>query len=284
MRIAVLADIHSNLAALEAVIADIDTWNPHAVAVAGDIINRGPRPRECLDLILGRQQRDGWRVIRGNHERYLIEAIQQPAILSGIDASVRISVLWGVARLGGIDQLVGLPECESITGPDSSLVRIVHASMRHDRDNIFESTSDTELRKQIDAYAAVFCCGHTHWPVRRRVDSTLVVNVGSVGLPFDGDPRAAYARLNWDAGRWDANIMRVAYDRDRARADFEATGFLDACGATARIIQAELDDARGHIADWLTSYDARVRRGDLSAEESARQYLNDIASRSYSRG
>ncbi len=273
MKIAVLADIHSNVVGLEAVVAEIDAWKPDAVAVAGDIVNRGPRPRECLDIILNRQRRDGWRVIRGNHERYLIDATQRSTALSGLEGDVQVSVLWTIERLGGIAEFASLPEQEQIYAPDGSLVRIVHASMRHDRDNVLESTSDVELREQIDSQAAAFCCGHSHWPVLRRIDSTLVVNVGSAGLPFDGDWRVSYAQLQWDAGRWDAQIVRVEYDRARARNDFVATGFLADCGATAHIIQAELDDARGHMASWLTAYDQCVQLGELSAEESVQHYL-----------
>ncbi len=65
MKVAVLADIHANLAAFTAVIADIERWQPDAVIIAGDIINRGPLPRPCLELALRMRTERGWYVLRG---------------------------------------------------------------------------------------------------------------------------------------------------------------------------------------------------------------------------
>ena len=72
MKIAILADIHSNLPALQAVVSHIEQWKPDEVMVAGDIVNRGPRPLECLEVIREKQRTDGWLVVRGNHEDYVI--------------------------------------------------------------------------------------------------------------------------------------------------------------------------------------------------------------------
>ena len=73
MRIAVLSDIHGNLPALRTVIADIDAWSPDLVVVGGDIVNRGPRSGECLDVLVERQWADGWRLLRGNHEDFVLD-------------------------------------------------------------------------------------------------------------------------------------------------------------------------------------------------------------------
>jgi predicted phosphodiesterase len=275
MKIAVLADIHSNVVALETVIADIDAWRPDYVAVAGDIINRGPRPRECVERILERQQRDGWLVIRGNHERYMLEALGDPAPTTGIHAEIRASVYWMIERMGGVAWIHALEEHTGVIGPDGKIVRIMHASARHDRDNILPRMSDAELREKIDPTASVFCVGHTHEAFVRQLGTTMLVNVGSAGLPFDYDARAAYARLEWDSGMWHAQIVRVPYDLGRARRDFTTTGFLADCGATARVILAELMDARGYIADWITKYQHRVEAGELTVSESAQRLLAD---------
>ena len=72
VKIAVLADIHANLAALEAVSEHIEHWQPDSIAIAGDIVNRGPRPRECWGFVQERMAQDGWLVLRGNHEGYVI--------------------------------------------------------------------------------------------------------------------------------------------------------------------------------------------------------------------
>src|SRR3954464_7315918 len=77
-RLAVLSDIHGNFAALQAVADHIDQWKPDAVVVAGDIVNRGPRSRDCLTFVLERAARAGWQIIRGNHEEYVLSIALDP--------------------------------------------------------------------------------------------------------------------------------------------------------------------------------------------------------------
>ena len=73
MKIAALSDIHGNLPALEIVTTNIEQWQPDFVIVGGDIINRGPLSRDCLEWTLAREGRDGWQLVRGNHEDYVLE-------------------------------------------------------------------------------------------------------------------------------------------------------------------------------------------------------------------
>lgn len=273
MKIAIIADIHANLSALEEVEQAVDTWGPDVVAVAGDTVNRGPRPRECLERVLRRARHDGWLVIRGNHEGYVINVARDPSGRPGVNGAIRESVRWTARQLGGIAELMLMPAHRSISGPDGGEVRVVHASMRHDRDNILVNSPDEELRRQIAPAPPVFCCGHTHRAFVRTIDATLVVNAGSVGLPFDGDPRAGYAQLEWRRDGWHATIVRVPYDRERARRDIMTSGMVESEPASAAIIAAELEDARPYMAKWVGQYDERVIAGELSAYESAVRYL-----------
>ncbi|GAB4163912.1 MAG: metallophosphoesterase family protein [Roseiflexaceae bacterium] len=271
MKIALLADIHAGFVALEAIVADLDQWRPDLVFVAGDIVNRGPRSRDCLDLVLDRVANAGWQAIRGNHERYLINVAKHPRPYDGLEEAIRQTVRWSLHDLGEIERIAALPTELSYRLEDGEL-RVLHASMRHDRDNITEQLSDAELRERIAPAPRIFGCGHTHRPVVRMVDQTLVVNAGSVGLPFDGDPRASYARITRHQGVWQAEIQRIAYDRVRARRDIEQSGLLDQ-GAAAQIILAEFDDARPYMASWMKHFHLAVVRGDLSAEESVELHL-----------
>ena len=72
MKLAVIADIHANLAALETVVDHLTAWRPDAVVVAGDVLNRGPRPLECLRFVQERARSEGWLTLLGNHEEYVI--------------------------------------------------------------------------------------------------------------------------------------------------------------------------------------------------------------------
>ena len=105
----------------------------------------------------------------------------------------------------------------------------------------------------------------------RTIDETLVVNVGSVGLPFDGDPRVSYARLTWQHDHWDAEIVRLDYDRAQADRDFDETGFSDQIGPLARLIRVELAQARSQLGEWSRDYEAAVVAGQMSMAESVKR-------------
>jgi predicted phosphodiesterase len=276
-KLAVLADIHGNFAALQAVADHIDRWKPDAVVVAGDIVNRGPRSRECLCFVLARAADSGWQVIRGNHEEYVMRVARDPSPTPGLDGAVRENVGWTARQLGDqVSLLDGLPVQISLRAVDGGEARVVHASMRHNRDNILLDTPDEVVREQIAPAPPLICVGHTHRPLVRSIDATLVVNAGSVGLPFDGDARACYAQLTWRNG-WQATIARVAYDRDQAEHDYAATGFMRDSGAIAELIYDEFRTARPRLFRWMERYKDAVLAGTLTPAESVREYLALIA-------
>ena len=274
MKIAVLGDIHGNFAALEAVAADVARWQPDITVVTGDIINRGPCSPACLAFVLERRERDGWRVLRGNHEDYVLDVARDPSSRPGLEGAVRENVRWTVRQLGpALWVTAEMPEVVRLEGPDGGEVRVVHASMRGNRDNILTETPDATLREQIAPAPAVFCCGHTHRPLIRSVDGTLVVNAGAVGLPFDGDVRACYARLQWGDGRWCAALQRVSYDRLRTARDYHASGFLTDSGPIAPLLYDEFCTARPRLFRFIERYREPVLAGALTVEEAVWDYL-----------
>jgi putative phosphoesterase len=277
MRLAVLADIHGNLAALEAVADHIARWRPDAVAVAGDIVNRGPRSLGCLRFVQGRAADSGWRVIRGNHEDYVIDVAHHPQLQPpGLEGAVRANVRWTRQQLGAaVADLEALPERLSLRAPDGGEVRVVHASMRHNRDNILLDTPDELLRQQIAPAPPLIVVGHTHRPLIRRVDDTLVVNVGSVGMPFDGDVRACYAQLTWRGG-WQARIVRVPYNRERTARDFIESGYLQESGPIAALVYDEFRTALPRLFRFVERYRAPVLEGALTPGEAVRAYLAEV--------
>lgn len=275
MKIAVLADIHANLAALQAVSNDLEAWRPDHVIVAGDTVNRGPRPVECLHFVQGRALTSGWLILRGNHEDYIINHARPDSPRRGPAFEAQLSSYWTYQQLhGDVSALAALPFSHRLTAPDNCWATITHASMRSNRDGIHPHTSDEELYQKIEPGAALFCVGHTHLPLIRRLNGTLVVNAGAVGLPFDGDRRASYARLEWQDEGWSAEIIRLPYDYDRAEDDFFASGFMTGSGALAPLILDEFRHARSHLYQWAQRYQARVLAGEISMEHSAREYMD----------
>jgi diadenosine tetraphosphatase ApaH/serine/threonine PP2A family protein phosphatase len=110
----------------------------------------------------------------------------------------------------------------------------------------------------------------------RRFGATLVVNVGSVGSPFDRDPRTSYGRLTYRGGGWKAEIRRLDYDRERAERDFADSGFIEVGGPLVRLMQAELAQSRGHMGPWTARYQRAVLERHITVAEAVEEYLASL--------
>jgi hypothetical protein len=99
--------------------------------------------------------------------------------------------------------------------------------------------------------------------LKRRLRGTEILNVGSVGSPFDGDIRASFGQLELVGGRWRTRIVRLAYDRASAGRDFHDSGFIEEGGPLARIVFEEWRRARLLMPTWHREYRDAVRAGDL---------------------
>lgn len=275
MKLAVLSDIHANLPAFQAALEDVRAWRPDAVVFAGDGVNRGPRPAECWALLAGLAEGEGWQLLRGNHEEYVASREEAALAPDGPAFLIAQSSLWTYRRLGlPASSFADLPFSLSLSAPDGGAVRVTHASMLGIRQGIYPDSSDEAVRERVGRPApGLFAAGHTHRPLIRRVDDTTVVNPGSVGLPFDGDPRVAYARCTWRFGSWRVDIRRLDYDRAAAEAAFEDTGFLEGGGPLARIMLRELQTARSLINHWVTAYEADCLAGRIGVMEAVERFL-----------
>ncbi len=282
MKIAVFADVHSNLDALETVLDHIDRWRPDRVLCAGDIINRGPKPRECTERVVTRALAEDWGMIYGNHERYVLKYGRGNLPDRGPEFEIIRHAKWTYDQLVGqadpdnlVERLEALPFQWSMTDEAGNEFRMVHASMLGDRKGIFPDDSEESLREKIAPAPKVLVVGHTHRPLIRTVDDALVVNVGAVGAPFDRDSRAAYAQMTYEAGAWTAEIIRLDYDRERAIARFHESGYLEDSGDFARLILAEFREARSLIPGWYRAFEDRVLEGEITLKTSVDLYLED---------
>lgn len=202
--IAVISDIHGNLWALEAVLAELDRLGPARVVVGGDLAWGGPRPAECVALV----RRRGYPVIRGNTDEWITAA----------PAAVTDGSTWCAAQLSDADRrfLADLPFLWRHPAGGADLV-VVHATPWSIGDVIRADAPPALISRVFaDASAAAVAFGHIHTPFVRETGDGLLVNSGSVGLPFDGDWRASFAVLDRTGDRWTAAIRRIPYDRAAA--------------------------------------------------------------------
>jgi putative phosphoesterase len=213
-RIAILSDLHANLAAAEAVLAAIDAARPDALFCLGDLVGYGPFPNETTEVISGR----GIPTIMGNYDDGVGFdrddcgcAYKDP----DEEARARQSLLWTrrvtTAKNKAYLRTL-LPEIRLQT--EDTRFRLVHGSPRRMNEYLFEDRDPRSLaRIARGAECDVLVFGHTHKPWIREIEGVLFVNAGSVGKPKDGDPRAAWALITATSGRPPAvEIRRVAYD------------------------------------------------------------------------
>jgi predicted phosphodiesterase len=247
-RIAVLADIHGNLPALEAALDDLDDQQVDEVLVGGDLVGRGPQGSAVVDRIRDR----GWPCVQGNHEEYLINFRRRDVPDAWLEADVWAASRWMADELEDDDlrYIDDLPF--SISSEIEPTLRLVHGSPRSNSEGIGPWTSDEDCRIHLDAIEGRYLgCAHTHRPLVREFDEGTIVNVGSVGLPFNGDPRAQYTIFEpAEDRRWSVEMRRVDYDRDHFLDIYEASGFLECGGLTAKLLRLEVIHARPYLVPF----------------------------------
>ncbi|MFJ8581859.1 metallophosphoesterase family protein [Micromonospora sp. NPDC093277] len=237
-RVAVLSDIHGVLPALEAVLAEPDVAAADLIVLTGDLA-AGPQPVEVLDLLAELGDRARW--VRGNADRELVEA------RAGRVSPVEVSN-WAAAQLRDdqVARLATLPL--TVTLPVAGLgdVLFCHATPRNDEEVVL-------VDSRLDRWAEVFTglptevgtvvCGHTHMPFTRLVDRRLVINPGSVGMPYGG------------AGAWWAllgpgvELRRTRYDVAAACARVSSeSAFPDAAAWADEYLRSRNSDADALVA------------------------------------
>ncbi len=275
MKLAILADIHANYPALCAVTQHIESWNPDQVIVAGDVVNRGSKPLECWQFVKEKEKTCGWRLVRGNHEDYVLTHKDPNRSHEPVDEAIAQSSFWTYNKLGdAVNTLETLPDTLSLYSSRGE-IRITHASMQGNRVGIYPWMNDDEIKKLIGDPPSLFCVGHTHIPLVRRLNGTMVVNVGSAGLPFDGDPCVSYAQITSDHSEWNVEIIRLDYDRAQAERDHFETGYNEEGGALAKLVIEELRSAKSAIFQWSEKYEKAVRAGEIGMDESVRKFLEE---------
>lgn len=276
-RIALLADVHANYPALKAVSEEVISWEPDEVFVLGDSINRGPRPRDCLQFLLQMRREKGWQIIRGNHEEYVLQFEDEGAPKSGPAFEILRFVSWTHQKLTPqeLETVEQFPAQIDQTLQSGHQLRAVHASMAGMRAGIYPGTPQENLPEMIKPAPDIFCVGHTHNPLLRHAGKTKIINAGSSGLPFDGDPRPSYIRLHTQPNDVQAEIRRVDYDRQKAVQDFYQTNFLPEGGPMVKIILQELLTARPLISRWNQRYEQAVLNQELTLDQSVNLFLRE---------
>lgn len=223
MKLAILSDIHANLEALEAVLAEVDERAPDAICCLGDIVGYGADPAPCLQLIRDRCDV----VVQGNHD----VAVGANRNVDALPRDGRTAAEYHREQLSE-EQRTYLSELPLRT--EAYGCTFVHATPKSPA-SWHRLTSFNRAQEQFDHFETDICfIGHTHIPavlsnklgvLRVRPGNRYLVNAGSVGQPRDHNPRACVGFLNTEAV--DYELVRVPYDVERAADKIREAGLPD---------------------------------------------------------
>lgn len=247
-RIAVFADVHGNLPALEAVLEDIEAQQIDEVLVGGDLVGRGPQGSAVVHRIAERELPS----VKGNHEDYLLSFRHGDVPEAWLSAEEWAASRWMAAELTdeAVERIAALPF--TLASELTPQLRLVHGTPRSNNEGVGPWSSEEQVARHLGSVAEpVLVCAHTHRPLERRFPDGLVVNVGSVGLPFNRDRRAQYAILELRGREWEVEFRRVDYPLARTLAIYEESGFLAEGGITARLLELELCHAVPYLVPFM---------------------------------
>lgn len=216
-RIAALSDVHGNVAALEAVIADIGREKPDRVVIAGDLVLNGPEPVAVVDM-LKNLAAEGTAIVAGNTDLAVADfdfAAAFPWMTDGVPDAIVAAAEWAHEALGEerVEWLRSLPAERRIRTDDDTLVLVCHASPGSQTSG-FDKDLDPSvtIERVARTDARVIVCGHTHLPEVRDLGWKVIVNDGSAGYVFDGDPTASWALIDIADDQVSAEIRRTTFD------------------------------------------------------------------------
>ncbi len=239
-RLAVLADIHGNLPALEAVIADMADETFDQVIVAGDLINIGPFSREVLETVFDH----GWVAIRGNHEHYLLDAVALCPVRERRDWAF---LDFMAAQLGAawLARLAVMPDELTLRFADAAPLRVVHAAPGNPYRTITRVSSEAEAQALLTGVAeGSVVAGHYHMAFERQLGDWQIINPGPVGTPHDGRLDASYAILEGDEAGWRVEHRRVPVDYARLYEEMQRLQYVERFGLRGHIVVEQFRHAR----------------------------------------
>ncbi len=265
MRIAVLADIHGNLPALEAVLTDLQPVHPDGIIVAGDMVT-GPNSTEVLNRL---KDLGAW-MIRGNNENYLIRFENGDAPSWWHTARQWAVMRWVYQQMDSttLELVKSLQDQCIIKFPGKDAIRVVHGSLENASEHLYPGYGTEALDRDLaQINEPVLVCGHSHIPWQEMRDGCLVFNPGAVSGPLNGYKGTQYAILDWKGDGWDLEFRQLEYDFSLIRKEFTDTGFLQEGGAFARAYLQDVTSGTNYTSKFITyAYQQAAQAGYSGCE------------------
>jgi len=249
MRLAILADIHGNIPALEAFLEEVEKEAVDGFVVAGDMVV-GPNSVE----VISRLRKLDARMIRGNNENYLLRFAAGEAPDWWYTAQQWSFMRWNYRRMDEdtLNFIRKLPEQLTIHFEGMDAIRVVHGSPRSASESIHPEKDRAGLVAALGMVSEPgLILAHTHEPWQLRLDGRLALNPGSLCSTFTGKTGGSYAILSWENGRWEAEFRDVHYDIALIRKAFENTGLLKEVGTFAERWLHDIEKGTNNIQHFV---------------------------------
>jgi putative phosphoesterase len=249
MKLAVIADVHGVLPALETALEEIAGEDVEGIIVAGDMV-AGPNSAEVVQRL---RERQCW-MIQGNNEGYILGYASGRAPDWWFTCRQWAFMRWNFEQLDGetLDFLRSLPEQRRVQLDGTDPIRVVHGSPRGVSEKI-EPDADISLLDRVlqEVPEPVLVCGHTHeaWQIQRN--GKLALNPGSVSISFKSEHYGSYAILSWKDHHWTAELRGIDYDFELLKDAYVKTGLLDAGNWIARCGLASIRTGIDHMPPML---------------------------------
>jgi len=265
VKIAVLADIHGNLPAFNAVLAEIESENVNQILVAGDFLG-GPYPVEVLELLNSLNAC----IIRGNSDDYILKIYSNPMDSEWYTSKQFSPTYWIYKQLNQnwLNFIDSLPKQEviSIHGTDEILmVHSIHLPMLPTDDSGILITD--KYNKIVDSFTKkieqpVLIFAHNHVPWNQNINERLALNPGSIGCPLNGIIGAQYALMEWKMDRWEVYLRTAYYCINEINKAYIESGFLEEGGPVAKAFLYGIKTGRDIAGMFLRfSYQLAFKKG-----------------------
>ncbi|MEZ4630482.1 MAG: metallophosphoesterase family protein [Deinococcales bacterium] len=267
MRVALISDIHGNLAALEAVLEVHARHPPDEVIVLGDIINGAADSKACWDLVKAK----GYTLLRGNHERYLFD-FDTPRAEPNWSTPYFAPVHWTLKQFSSqeLQEMALLPSAMFLKNAPE--VFVCHASAKGDKDSVSLYHSEVEIQPLFPQEAKLIIRGHNHVAFQRELGSSKLFSLGSVGLPLSGKVQAEFAIAEKRSGIWQLTPQAIPYDVHRTVKNIQESGLLAEGGVMARLFLREIATGSYQVVPFLNFFRAHCE--GMGLEEGLERFLN----------
>ncbi|MFC7322734.1 metallophosphoesterase family protein [Halobacillus campisalis] len=214
MRLAFISDIHGNAQALDSVLKDIEKRNIDQLFVLGDISYRGIDPQRSVDMV---RKLDA-QVIKGNADEWIVRGVQDGEVPEESIKGMNEEKDWSFSNMTSesVNYLRDLPE-EINEEYEGVNIHAFHATPKDLFEVVLPTETDEGMNERLMAneVADIYIYGHIHKPYIRHIGGKIVINTGSVGLPFDGLAQPSYAIVDIEDGGVQTSIVRTNYDLEQ---------------------------------------------------------------------